>query len=112
MPRVARVGDSITTGHLCDTTSTISSSGHATNVYVNSRLVAVQGGPISPHTIESQRGVQPPGPPTNPSTCIPHSAVVIGSSTTVRANGRFIARQDDRADEGKIEDGSPNVFAN
>jgi uncharacterized Zn-binding protein involved in type VI secretion len=112
MPRVARVGDSITTGHLCDTTSTIASSGHATNVFANGKLVALQGGPISPHQIESQRGVQPPGPPTNPSTCIPHSAVVIGSSTTVRANGRFIARQDDRADEGRIEDGAYNVFAN
>lgn len=112
MPGVARVGDPIKTGHLCDTTSTIASSGHATNVYANGKLVALQGGPISPHQIESQRGVQPPGPPTNPSTCIPHSAVVIGSSNTVRANGRFVARQNDRADEGSITIGSSNVFAN
>jgi uncharacterized Zn-binding protein involved in type VI secretion len=112
MPRVARVGDTITTGHLCDTTSTISQSGHAFNVYVNKRLVALQGGPISPHQIESRRGIQPPGPPDNPSTCGPHSAVVIGGSSSVRANGRFIARQDDSADEGKIEDGSIDVFAN
>jgi len=112
MPGVARVGDSITTGHLCDTTATISTSGHATNVYANGKLVALQGGPIAPHQIESQRNVQPPGTPTNPSTCIPHSAVVIGSSNSVRANGRFIARQSDRADEGSIQQGSSNVFAN
>jgi len=112
MPGVARVGDYINTGHLCDNTATISSTNAATNVYINGKLAALQGTQISPHTIESQRGIAPPGPPTNPSICIPHTATVKEGSSTVRANGKALARQYDAADEGSITGGSPNVNAN
>jgi uncharacterized Zn-binding protein involved in type VI secretion len=110
MPGVAGKGDFISTGHLCDTTSTIGEG--SSNVKVNGKPVAFKGAAISPHTIESQRGVQPPGPPTNPSTCIPHTASVKEGSSTVRVNGKPMARQYDAADDGSITQGSPNVNAN
>ena len=110
MPGVAGKGDFISTGHLCDTTSTIGEG--SSNVKVNGKPVAFKGAAISPHTIESQRGVQPPGSPTNPSTCIPHTASVKEGSSTVRVNGKPIARQYDAADDGSITQGSPNVNAN
>ena len=112
MPGVARVGDYINTGHLCDNTATISSTNAATNVYINGKLAALQGTQISPHTIESQRGVAPPGPPTNPSICIPHlNEKVYAGSTTVKVNGKSMARKGDAADEGSVTGGSANVFA-
>lgn len=110
MPGVAAKGDFISTGHLCDTTSTIGEG--SSNVFVNGKPVAFKGAAISPHTIESQRGIAPPGPPTNPSICIPHTTTVKEGSSTVRVNGKAIARQYDAADEGSITGGSPNVNAN
>ena len=110
MPAVAGKGDYISTGHLCDTTSTIGEG--SSNVFVNGKPVAYQGAAIAPHTIESQRGVAPPGPPTNPSICIPHTATVKGGSSTVRVNGRAVARIGDAADDGRITGGSGNVNAN
>ena len=110
MPGVAGKGDTITTGHLCDTTSTIGEG--SINVKVNGKPVAFKGAAISPHTIESQRGIQPPGPPSNPSTCIPHTTSVKAGSGTVKVNGIPIARKGDSADEGSITGGSTNVFAN
>ena len=111
MPGVAGKGDFISTGHLCDTTSTIGEG--SSNVKVNGKPVAYKGAAISPHTIESLRGVQPPGnPPGQISTCIPHTTTVKEGSSTVRVNGKPIARQYDAADEGSITQGSPNVNAN
>ena len=110
MPGCARVGDPITTGHLCDTTATIIVGSN--NVFVNGRSATFQGSDISAHQIESLRGVQPPGTPTNPSTCVPHLKQIVKSgSGTVRVNGKPMARQGDPADEGSVTSGSTNVFA-
>ena len=110
MPGCARVGDTINTGHLCDTTATIIVGSN--NVFVNGKSATFLGSDISSHQIESQRGVQPPGPPTNPSTCIPHPGqkVNVGSST-VKVNGKAMARIGDSADLGSVTGGSTNVFA-
>ena len=111
MPAVAAKGDYISTGHLCDTTATIGEG--SPNVKVNGIPVAYKGAAIAPHTIESLRGVAPPGnPPGQVSTCIPHTASVKEGSSTVRVNGKPIARQYDAADEGMITDGQPGVNAN
>ena len=110
MPGCARVGDTINTGHLCDTTATIIVGSN--DVFVNGKSATFLGSDISSHTIESQRGVQPPGPPTNPSTCIPHlNQKVYAGSTTVKVNGKPMARKGDSADSGSITGGSTNVFA-
>jgi len=107
MPAAARVGDSVNTGHLCSTTTTIQ-QGDST-VLIGGRPAAYNGSLLSPHTIESQRGVQPPGPPTNPSTCIPHTANVTAGSSTVFVGGKQLARRGDRADDGTITGGADNV---
>ena len=110
MPGCARVGDTINTGHLCDTTATIIVGSN--DVFVNGKSATFQGSDISSHQIESQRGVQPPGPPTNPSTCIPHlKQIVKVGSATVKVNGKPMARKGDAADEGSVTGGSTNVFA-
>lgn len=107
MPAVARVGDTVNTGHGCDTTTTILSTGSATNVYINGRLAALEGSQLAPHQITNPS--QSPGSPP----CIGHPGqkVNVGSST-VRVNGRRLARVGDSADLGQISQGSSNVFAN
>ena len=109
MPGVAGRGDTVATGHLCDTTTTIGAG--SPNVKVNGKPMAFNGAAISPHSIESLRGVQPPGTQFNPSTCIPHVTTVKAGSGTVRVNGKGVARINDAADEGRITGGSINVFA-
>jgi len=108
MPAVARVGDTVNTGHGCDTTTTILAVGSANNVYAEGLLVALQGSSLAPHNITNPAQPQPPNPP-----CIPHPAqkVNIGSST-VRVNGRAIARVGDSADLGNVSRGASTVFAN
>ena len=110
MPGCARVGDTINTGHLCDTTATIIVGSN--DVFVNGKSATFLGSDISSHQIESQRGVQPPGNPPGSSTCIPHpNQKVYAGSTTVKVNGKPMARKGDSADAGSITGGSTNVFA-
>jgi len=105
MPGVARVGDTVNTGHRCDTTTTISTLGSATNVFINGKLAALKDTQLSPHTITN-----PASPPIPP--CIPHlgQKVNIGS-TKVFVNGRPLARIGDSADLGQISTGSQDVLA-
>jgi uncharacterized Zn-binding protein involved in type VI secretion len=100
MPAVARLGDPITTGHGCSTTSTvIGPTGAGAKVYANGIPVECKGNPVAPHTIPSG------------SLCVPHSAVINAGSGTVKVGGIAIARQGDSTDGGSIISGSPNVFA-
>lgn len=103
MPGCARVNDTINTGHGCDTTATIIVGSN--NVFVNGRSATFQGADISTHTITNPS--PPPAPP-----CIPHPGqkVNVGSST-VRVNGKPMARIGDSADLGSVTGGSTNVFA-
>lgn len=105
MPGCARVNDTINTGHGCDTTATIIVGSN--NVFVNGRSATFQGADISTHTITNP--VQAPGAPP----CIPHpnQKVNVGSST-VKVNGKAMARIGDSADLGSVTGGSTNVFAN
>lgn len=102
MPGCARVNDTINTGHGCDTTATIIVGSN--NVFVNGRSATFQGADISSHQITN--------PGTPPPTCIPHPGqkVNVGSST-VKVNGKPMARKGDSADLGSVTGGSTNVFA-
>ena len=59
MPGCARVGDTINTGHGCDTTATIIVGSN--NVKINGRSATFQGADISSHTITNP--VKTPGAP-------------------------------------------------
>lgn len=98
MPAVARQGDGTTTGHGCDTASTV--IGPSSNVFANNIGVERKGDPVAPHTIDSGN------------TCVSHSAVINAGSSTVFVNNKPIARVGDSTDAGAITSGSPNVIAN
>lgn len=98
MPAVARNGDPTTTGHGCDSTTTV--TGPSSNVFANSIGVERKGDPTSPHTINAGR------------SCVPHSASINAGSGNVYVNNIPIARVGDSTDGGAIISGSPNVFAN
>ena len=100
MPGVCRKDDTTTTGHGCDTTTTV--VGPSENVFVNSRGVERKGDPAAPHTIPN--GASPP-------VCVPHSSVINAGSGTVFVNGKAIARIGDSCDAGAITGGSSDVFA-
>ncbi len=100
MPAVARQGDPTTTGHGCDSTSTVvGPTGAGAKVYVNGIAVECQGDPVAPHTIPSGRN------------CVAHSAVINAGSGSVKVGGKSLARVGDSTDSGAITAGSANVFA-
>jgi len=98
VPGIARQNDTVTTGHGCDTTTTIAQG--SGNVLINGRGAAYQNAQLSGHTIPS--GAVPP--------CIPHSAQVNAGYGRVLVNGRPIARIGDSADLGQITTGSGDVL--
>lgn len=97
MPAVARIGDSISTGHGCDGTTTL--TGPSGNVFANSIGVERQGDPTVSHAV-SGRGCS-----------VSHVANVNVGSSVVFVNNKQIARIGDSADSGSVTSGSPNVFA-
>ena len=99
MPAVSRKGDSLTTGHICTSTTTLDTPGQST-VFANSILVARIGDPTVPH----------PNPPSPP--CPDHEANVNAGSPNVFVVGIEVARIGDSADAGNMTSGSGNVFAN
>ena len=104
MPRVAVKGDTTTTGHGCDGTTTIATStiAEAAKVKVNGTIVAIKGNPLADHTIPA--GVPP--------VCVGHPGQIVNvGSTTVKVNGIGIARVGDSADGGAIMSKVGNVFA-
>ena len=101
MPGVTRDGDATTTGHGCNTTTTV--TGPSTNVFCNSLGVERKTDPTAAHTIPN--GASPP-------VCVSHSGAVINAgSSTVFVNSKAIARITDACDSGAITGGSTNVFA-
>jgi len=101
MPAVARINDPTTTGHGCDSTSTvIGPTGASAKVYVNNLAVECKGNPVAAHTILSG------------TICVPHSAVINAGSPNVFVGNVAIARKGDSTDSGAITAGSSNVFAN
>ena len=82
MPAVTRTGDATTTGHGCDTTTTV--VGPSTDVFCNSLGVERKGDPTAAHTIPNS---------ASPPVCVSHSGPVINAgSGTVNVNGKPIAR--------------------
>ena len=98
MPAICRKGDSLTTGHICTSTTTLDTPGQST-VRANGILIARVGDPTVPH----------PNPPSPP--CPNHVANVNVGSSTVRVAGAFIARIGDSTDSGAMTSGSSNIFA-
>ena len=97
MPKVCRKGDSLSTGHICSSTTTLDTPGQST-VRANGILIARVGDPTVSHPF-------PPAPP-----CAPHVANVNAGSSTVRIAGAFVARIGDSADSGTMTSGSSNIF--
>ena len=98
MPAICRKGDSLSTGHICASTTTLDTPGQST-VRANGILIARVDDPTVSHPF-------PPAPP-----CAPHVANVNAGSSTVRVAGKFIARIGDSADSGAMTSGSSNIFA-
>ena len=98
MPAACRKGDSLTTGHICSSTTTLTTPAQST-VFANSLLMARITDKTVPHPF-------PPNPP-----CAPHVANVNAGSSTVRVSGAFVARIGDSADAGAMTSGSSNVFS-
>jgi len=95
MPAVSRLGDNCT-GHGCWPPRP--STGASPNVRVNGIAVHRQGDAWAAHTC-----------PTIPET---HASVLAAGSTTVRVNGKQLARIGDPVACGSsIAQGSANVFA-
>ena len=99
MPAVSRKGDSLTTGHICTSTTTLDTPGQGT-CFANSILIARVSDPTVSHPF-------PPLPP-----CAPHVANVNAGSPNVFVVGIAVARIGDSADAGAMTSGSGNVFAN
>ena len=99
MPNVATNGSACTTGHGCDTTTTV--NGGSSNVIIGNKGVARKDDPLASHTI-------PQGP-----NCIPHLAQKVNEgSATVFVNGEPIARVGDSVDVGgAITSGDSTVVA-
>jgi uncharacterized Zn-binding protein involved in type VI secretion len=97
MPAVARIGDSIATGHGCDGSTTL--TGPSGNVFVNGLGVERQGDPTVVHRL------------TGRNCSVSHTAAVNAGSGSVFVNGKPIARVGDSADAGSITSGSATVFA-
>ena len=99
MPAVSRKGDSLSTGHICTSTTTLDTPGQGT-CFANSILIARVSDPTISHPF-------PPNPP-----CAPHIATVNAGSPNVFVEGKKVARVEDSADAGAMTSGSDNVFAN
>ena len=98
MPGISRKGDALTTGHICDSTTTLATPTQAT-VYANGKAIARK----------TDKTVSHPFPPKPP--CAPHVAAVTGGSSTVYVVGLKCARDTDGADAGALTEGSETVFA-
>jgi len=98
MPAVCRVGDSLSTGHGCDGTTTIAAPNTDGTVHANGIDIIVVGAPTVSHLIPA--GI-----------CVPHVAKLNEGSSTVFINGIGVGRIGDSADAGAMTTGSPNVFA-
>ena len=97
MPKVVRIGDSLSTGHGCSGTTTIASTPQST-VKADGILIAIVGAPTVSHPF-------PPDPP-----CAAHVAQLNAGSSTVNIGGIAVGRIGDSADAGAMTTGSSTVF--
>jgi uncharacterized Zn-binding protein involved in type VI secretion len=99
MPGVVRIGDSLSTGHVCVGSTTLAGAAQG-SVYVDGILAAVVGAPTVAH----------PAPPSPP--CAPHVANLNAGSPNVFIEGIAVGRIGDSADAGSMTSGSGDVIAN
>lgn len=97
MPKVARIGDTVNTGHGCAATTTL--TGPSENVFANNLGVEREDDPTVSHSFSGN------------SCQFSHVAKVNIGFNKVFVNNKPIARLDDSADQGTITSGSDNVFA-
>lgn len=97
MPAAARQGDSVSTGHICTTVTSLDTPGQS-SVYINGILACRLGDSTVVHTY-------PVG-----EACVSHSAPITGSSSSVYIEGVLASRLGDSCDAGSIISGSPNVY--
>ena len=97
MPAAARQTDAVSTGHLCDGTTTLAAPGQGT-VYIENLLACR----ITDKTVvhEIKVGL----------VCVPHDAPITGSSDTVYIVNKKAARKTDGCDAGTITGGASTVF--
>jgi len=100
MPAICRITDSLSTGHICASTTTIASPNTDGTVHAEGLDVIVVGAPTVAHP-------NPPAPP-----CPDHVANLNAGSPTVRVNGIAVGRITDSADAGAMTSGASTVFAN
>jgi uncharacterized Zn-binding protein involved in type VI secretion len=94
----ARVGDPVSTGHLCDTTTKIAEG--SPNVFIEGNPAAYVNSALEPHTILVN------------SDCVPHIGTKVNAgSAKVFVNGKGLARVTDSADFGFITRGAQTVFS-
>ena len=101
MPAISRHLDRCRTGHRCDPTAPVLASQYT--VFANGKAILIRGDKVAPHYIPNKE---------DPPKCIPHKASLKGSSLTVFVKDIGVGRKRDRADRGRMIQGSPNVFAN
>ena len=105
MPKnpVAVTGAACTTGHGCDTVTTV--LGGSPNVLIGNLGVLTAVDPLAVHTINQVPPLLPP--------CIDHPGQIVNTgSATVIVNGKGIARVGDLCDiAGAITAGIPTVVA-
>jgi len=101
MPAIARDGDSTTTGHGCDGSTTVTGpTGAGAKVFANGIAIECIGNPTASHNIKVGKD------------CVAHTASINKGSGNVFVGGIGVARVGDSTDNGAITAGSPNVIAN
>ena len=98
MPAACRKGDSLSTGHICSSTTTLDTPAQS-SVFNDNKLMARKTDKTVPHPF-------PPNPP-----CANHTAQVTVGSESVFVEGLPLARVTDSADAGEMTSGSVNVFS-
>jgi len=102
MPAISRESDSVSTGHACDTVTTLSgaNTGLSAKVYIGGLPVSCLGDNTVVHNIKIGN------------SCVPHTEKVKSCSATVFVGGKGVSRIGDSCDAGVILSGSGNVFCN
>ena len=98
MPAACRKGDSLSTGHICSSTTTLDTPAQS-SVFNDNKLMARKTDKTVPHPF-------PPNPP-----CANHTAQVNVGSESIFVEGLPLARVTDSADAGEMTSGSSNVFS-
>jgi hypothetical protein len=113
MTLVARKTDTCTTGHSCDTTTTLNVS--QGTVYAENLLIARITDPTVSHDIPTriQTGTDEDGNPTYSTVCLPHTGSVSTANNTVYAEYKLVTRINEtvNCNNGKITSSASTVHA-